>query len=369
MKLLLSLAAISFLVISSHVCLGQNRFSGRVVEIIDGKTVVIETSAGRITGELQYVDVPEPEQPLAATVKQHLATLSLDRMGEFQVYTLTPGMLTGRLIISGVDINQQMLRDGAAWLIPAEKTGQTSAEFADYQLAVNAAKKEQLGIWSIPNLRPAWLIREEKEEKLRREIASRPKPQAQLDITSPLQTITRPDRLSSATNKLAIFEKDAWLDVLAGTDKETPGIKVYNDPKGRFTSTYTSVAFVTLAVGQTKQRLECRAIQGDFQLLNGGIDRIYLFGFRAISDDYNFSTRISRLSVTADGQTVSMALMHGLRGRAQFGAAEIMYFQISRRFLQRIATAKNPQLRIDKLSGPMSKELQGLIAQLLASTN
>ena len=329
---------------------------------------MIDTPTGRVSGVIEYIDVPEADQPLSATVKQHLATLALDQMCEFQVVSLAPGQLTGRLTVNGVDIAQQMLRDGAAWLIPQEKTGQTSAEYTSYKQVESSAKIDRLGVWSIPDLKPSWLIREERAERLRQELASRPKPRAKLDITSPLQTITRPDRVNVTTNRLAVFEKDAWLDVLAGTDKESPGVKVYSDPKGRFTSTYTSVAFVNLSSGQTKQRLECRAIRGDFLLLNGGSDHLYLFGFRAISDDYNFSTRLSRLSVTADGQTVSMALLHGFRGRAQFGANEIMYFQVSRRFLERIAGAQNVQLRIGKLSGTMDKNLQSLIAQLMAAT-
>jgi endonuclease YncB( thermonuclease family) len=368
MKRLPFLLIVAILIFAAQICYTQNRFIGTVVEIKDGRSFVLETPAGRINGMLQFIDVPESEQALHQTVIDHLRLLTIGKTAEFKVSTIAPSELTGCLVINGVDISVQMLRDGAAWLIPFEQTGQPKSESEFYKESEDLANADHLGIWSIPDLKPAWVIRAENEERLRKELASRPKPKAKLDIVSQYQTVTRPDRVNVTTNKLAIFEKDAWLDTLAGTGNEAPGIKTYTDPKGLFVSRYTSVAFVNFASAQIKQRLECRAIRGDIKLVNGSSEVLYLFGFRAISDDFNFSTRASRLSITADGQTFSTPLFHGLRGRAQFGATEIMYYRVSLAFLKRISRAQNVQLRIDKLTGTMSSDLQSLIGQLLAAT-
>jgi Micrococcal nuclease (thermonuclease) homologs len=368
MKRLPLLLTVAILICAAQVCYTQNVFFGAVVEIKDGRSFVLETPSGRINGVLQFIDVPESEQAFHQTVIDHLRLLTIGKTAEFKVSTIAPSGLTGRLVINGVDISVQMLRDGAAWLIPTEQTGQPTSEFELYKESEDRAKADHLGVWSIPDLKPAWVIRAENAERLRIELASRPRPKAKLDIVSEYQTVTRPDRVNVTTDKLAIFEKDAWLDTMAGTGVEEPGIKTYTDPKGLFVSRYTSAAFINFASAQIKQRLECRAIRGDVKLVNGSWEVLYLFGFRAISDDFNFSTRASSLSITADGQTFSTPLLHGIRGRAQFGATEIMYYRVSLALLKRISRAQNVQFRIDKLSGAMPSDLQRLIGQLLAAT-
>jgi endonuclease YncB( thermonuclease family) len=364
----LSFSAILMIAVAAQIGFAQNHFVGKVVDIVDGKTFVLEAANGRVTGVLENIDVPEPEQPLYQTVCEHLKVLTLNRDADFQVLSLSPGKFVGRLTVDGVDISQQMLRDGAAWLIPAENTGQAKNEFAIYQESENAAKSDKLGVWSLPGLKPAWLIRAEREEKLRQELASKPKPKAKLDIVSPYQTVTRPDRLNLTNNRLAVFEKDAWMDVLAGTGNETPGIKSYTDPKGHFVSMYTSGAFVNFVYGPTKQRFECRVWHVDIQMPTGGRDVIYVLGLRAISEDYHFSPRTSRLSVTTDGKTTFIPLFHGFRARGQIGAEEIVYYLVNRALLQRISAAQNIQLHIDKFGGVMDRDLQSLISQLVAAT-
>src|SRR5690606_17613651 len=93
----------------------QRKFGGRVVEVIDGKTCVIELAAGRVTAVLQYIEVPEQEQPLYQEVKDHLQKLVLEKQVEFLPRIVMKDRTVGQLLVKGVDISQQMLRDGAAW--------------------------------------------------------------------------------------------------------------------------------------------------------------------------------------------------------------------------------------------------------------
>ena len=56
----------------------QREINGRVVEIIDGKTVVVEVGPNsKITAQLQFIEVPEADQPFYQTVKDHLEQLLL----------------------------------------------------------------------------------------------------------------------------------------------------------------------------------------------------------------------------------------------------------------------------------------------------
>src|SRR5206468_4111215 len=145
-------------------------------------------------------------------------------------------------------------------------SGQSPNEFAVYQESERLAKADRLGVWSIPDLKPAWVVRAEKEEKLRREQVAKQALLATRGAVSQFQTISRPGWTS---DKVGALDKDAWLDVFAGVGKESPGLKTYSDPKGRFSAVYTSVAFVNFASGVINQRLECRVLYVDYTLVNG----------------------------------------------------------------------------------------------------
>ena len=94
---------------------------GEVVEIVDGKTVVIAIPNGRVKVELQFVEVPEPGQPMHDTVRAHLQKLLMGKVVEYKPFRLFADRTVGRVTLNNVDVSQQMLRDGAAWLIPISK--------------------------------------------------------------------------------------------------------------------------------------------------------------------------------------------------------------------------------------------------------
>lgn len=314
----------------------QILYSGKVVEVVDGKTVVLEIPSGKMRVVLQYIDVPDFEQPLHQTVVDHLSSLTRDQQAEFRLVGIATSEVSGQLLVNGVDISAQMLRDGAAWLLPFGRSGQPQQEYATYKSSEDKAHSEKLGVWSLPNLKPAWQIRDEREEQLRRELASRPEPLAKLDITSEFQTIWRPGRPTGSAGGLDNINKDAWLDVFARAGKEAAGVHTYEDPQHRFSSFYTSGAFVNLAAGETKQRLECRAAHINFLLVNGTHRSIYIIAFRALSDDYNFSKRTSGLTLNVDGRGMSISLLGGLRARGSIGAEEIMIYVVSAPMLRKI---------------------------------
>ena len=151
----------------------QSRIGGRVVEIVDGKTVVIETiESGRLVAELQYIEVPEAGQPLCETAREHLRALVEGKAVEFRAKGLAQTKIVGQLISGGVDISQQRIRDGAAWYAVAEKSGQDAAESDVYRSNEAQARAEKRGVWSIENLKPSWEMsaeRERERENLARE--------------------------------------------------------------------------------------------------------------------------------------------------------------------------------------------------------
>lgn len=142
----------------------QGKFSGKVIEVIDGKTVVIEMGSGKLTAVLQYIEIPEREQPLYWTVRDHLEKLVLGKSVEFHPQGITPEKTFCQLYVVGLDIAQQMLRDGAAWHMSPEQSGQDSQESVVYQQNQEQAKSEKRGVWAIENLKPAWQFRADKRQ-------------------------------------------------------------------------------------------------------------------------------------------------------------------------------------------------------------
>src|SRR4051794_13535028 len=110
---LLSFLFVATIALSAQLCPAQNRFFGKVVEIVDGRSFVLEAPTGRVHCTLQYVEVPEPEQALHQTVIDHLGALTLGKNAEFQIVAMTSSKLTGRMTVDGIDISLQLLRDGA----------------------------------------------------------------------------------------------------------------------------------------------------------------------------------------------------------------------------------------------------------------
>ena len=91
MKNLRPIVCIVLFLFAAGTTFSQGNFSGRVTEVIDGKTVVIDSGSQKLTAVLQYIEIPENEQPLHKTVQQHLEKLVLGKNVEFYPHSIQPG--------------------------------------------------------------------------------------------------------------------------------------------------------------------------------------------------------------------------------------------------------------------------------------
>src|SRR5438105_14969950 len=62
----------SVLVVFAISAAAQSYLPGEVVDVVDGKTVVVAVPGGRINVELQYIDTPDQGQNLHEVVRNHL---------------------------------------------------------------------------------------------------------------------------------------------------------------------------------------------------------------------------------------------------------------------------------------------------------
>ena len=193
-----SFAMLSCLIFAlNFITFAQTGVMGRVVDIINGKTIIIETTAEvRLTVELQFIEVPEPGQPLADVVREHLQKLALGKTVLLQAKSLSAGtQLTGRVLNGNIDLSEQMLRDGAAWYAILKKDSQDSNEREVYQATETTAKSERRGVWGIRALKPAWEFRAEKQAS---ELISVTKS----TVSQPLRQIRSP-RIGVSSDKTA----------------------------------------------------------------------------------------------------------------------------------------------------------------------
>jgi micrococcal nuclease len=156
MKSLPALAWIFFLAIGSFA---QATFDGKVTAIVDGRTISVEVAQNKaVQVELNCIEVPEPEQQLAETVKEHLAVLVLNKTVKVRQLRNFVDFIVAEVYLGEINISLQMLRDGAAWKYGCAEE--------DYGVVEEAAKKEKRGIWGIPDLKPAWVFRAERDVDL-----------------------------------------------------------------------------------------------------------------------------------------------------------------------------------------------------------
>jgi endonuclease YncB( thermonuclease family) len=345
--------------------------TGKVVEVLDARTLVIETSAGRVKIQLQYIEVPAEGQPLYAIAKDHLSKLTLGKSVEHKTRRLLGEKSIGPTItFDGVDLSLQMMRDGAAWHEPSATSDQSANEAADYSAIQELAKNEKRGIWSVPGLKPPWEVRAENERLARaEETATRLAHPTPVGLGTFHSDTRRPSgRFTPASTSDARVKMDAWVNVFAGADKEPFGLLTYSDPQKRFTAVYTSALLTDFVSAAGKERLECRVIMIAPTLNVGGSEKLFLLGFRAISDDYKFSKGKTRMTVNADNQRMYLGAPHGIRADTVIGVEEIMYYRLTWAQLKKIGIAKKVDFRIDGMTATLTENAQALFKELATAT-
>jgi endonuclease YncB( thermonuclease family) len=307
----------------------QASLAGKVVEVVDGRTLIVETGAGMITAQLQYIETPEPEQPMRREVTAHLSKLAVGRDVEFKPLRIFSGKTIGKMSVDGIDLSLQMLRDGAAWHEPLTISGQAATDASAYDETQQLAKTEKRGVWSVTGLKAPWQVRAEKDQQLRQiETARRITHPTLVGVSEYQSDIRNPGARRAGTIGISSrAEMNTWVSVFANAKKESYGLQTYSDPQQRFSAIYTSAILIDFASGVGKERLECRPMVISVKLYNGAHQNVFLIGFGAISEDYRFSKARSRLTALLDGKVLSLGAPRGWRGKGSIGAQEIMFYR------------------------------------------
>ena len=131
--------------------------TGKVVAIGDGDTLTLLVPDGasyrQVRVRLGEIDTPESRQPYGQRAKQALSDLAYNQQARVVVETTDRyGRTVGRVYVGGVDVNAEMVKQGAAWAYRQYLKDQSL-------LALEAqAKAAKRGLWGLPEAErcPPW---------------------------------------------------------------------------------------------------------------------------------------------------------------------------------------------------------------------
>jgi len=144
---------------------GAATLQAKVLEVRSGNTLVAANINRSVRIRLKAVAPPEAGQPYADAAKDHLKTLLLDKEVTIDYTHFVGGYLEARVILNGVDIGSQMLRDGAAWFDHGTDFELNEADRDLYAQCEQAARTEKRGLWQQEKPVAPWEFRRLQKEK------------------------------------------------------------------------------------------------------------------------------------------------------------------------------------------------------------
>ena len=333
----------------------QSRMVGRVVSAVDGKTVVMEVDGRKLVAEIQYIEVPEAEQPLYNTVREHLAKLTVTKTAEFRPQGFAPGKAFGQLYIGTTDVAVQMLRDGAAWHIKAEKSGQKAAESEEYLFQQEQAKQEKRGVWGVAGMTPAWEFRAAKLDRERQaQIAAEyAEVKAEQAKTAPSESAKAQPRRSGVWS-----DKNPWL--------QNPGPLVHGYNAASKTG-YVGTSL--LGVREMENQPAGQKTAVDITYLykqDDGKSRTGKFVLSVISaaDDWRF-LKSNNLIVTVDEKSHSLGKPKRIAAKEEGRSVEKLTYEVNKETIEKIVYGGEVFVRIGDYMLFPTQTLQLLLYNML----
>lgn len=369
----LSVFVLAIIALSQNA-FSQSKLSGKVLEVLDGKTAVVQIGmTGKLTVVLQYVEVPEAEQPLNDVVKQHLTNLLLGKNVQVIPRGVIDSKTVAQVFIGGVDVSQQMIRDGAAWFAVPEKTEKSGPEVDVYLSNESQAKTEKRGVWSVEGMKPAWEFRAEKIKREKDQEIAR------------IEAITKKNRekyLKPGEKKLppppAFFSNfEMWKEGRTSgmwDDVQFYAMDQQYNEKGLFSfrNDKTNVAFImteynvlNLRNGKSEPKIDCTAAYATGKSQQSA-DQLEVFAMlcKSHSDQQRFKPT-SQLTFTTDGKKINYSKVVHIGRQKTNKYEEVIIYALDRNAFTKIAASENVQIKMGDYSGKMPSKFHTMIKDLV----
>ncbi len=363
----------------------QNKFYGTVIEIIDGKTLVVEPQPKvKIKLELQFIETPEAEQPLHNVIKDHLQNLVLNKYVEFVPKNLNSQTKpVGKVLLNGVDVSQQMLRDGAAWYSIPEKNIHDENESKIYQDTESLAKNEKRGVWSIADLKPAWEFRAEKAEKIRQEelkkqeeekarqekVRAEARAKAAAEAEAKRKARAKANQYGGLDSSGSGLGIEVWQDTSVAGMGEKPGYPslLYKYiPEYDLEYTLTGANFETYKSGKSQLKIDSRSFHIKQDNAPPQFRDFFVIGFLTESEKGSFF-EVNNLTITADNKPINLGKAHHLTHDKGGAIQELLLYIVSEKQLESISNAKTVSVKLGVFTGSVDQKYQKVMNDLLKS--
>ncbi|MEC5320953.1 thermonuclease family protein [Brenneria populi subsp. brevivirga] len=128
--------------------------AGKVVQVVDGDTIVVRQNGVDHRIRMLGIDAPEYRQPYGKDAHRALerriggkwVRVRYDEKDRYHRYL-------GTVYYRNANINVSLLRDGQAWVYKYQRGDQ---ELMRHE---NAARRERLGLWRLPDPQAPWIYR------------------------------------------------------------------------------------------------------------------------------------------------------------------------------------------------------------------
>ena len=151
---------ILFLIISNFII--SQTFTGKVVGVKDGDTMVILFENKAITIRLEHIDCPEKNQPFGYKAKKFVSDFCFGKtvvvIGNGKKDR--NGRWIGEIFFKNQNLGKELVRNGLAWHF---KRYSKSADYADLEIA---ARKKKIGLWRDKDPIAPWNWRKSKRNKV-----------------------------------------------------------------------------------------------------------------------------------------------------------------------------------------------------------
>ena len=144
-----------FCILSFFQSLAQDQFSGKVVGVSDGNTlIVIDNYQDTLNVILGGIDCPEINQEMGQAAKAYTAkyclekTVNVDLLGKDRY-----GNDIANITINSTNLSKSLLEAGLAWYYPKNK-GETALETIE-----KSARFRKVGLWAGENPVEPWVFR------------------------------------------------------------------------------------------------------------------------------------------------------------------------------------------------------------------
>ena len=130
-------------------------WTGQVVSVTDGDTIkVLDPGGQQVKVRLYGIDTPEKKQAFGQAAKKYTANMIAGKVVEIEeVDKDRYGRIVGIVMIGGKNVNQELVRDGYAWVY---KQYCKKPECREWQALEQAAKASRWGLWLDPAPMPPW---------------------------------------------------------------------------------------------------------------------------------------------------------------------------------------------------------------------